>query len=308
MKEKTILMFPGQGSQYVGMAQSLIKNSYTAKEIFRSIEEIAQRPVIYVMENGPFEKLSDTTIAQLAILGHSYSVYRIMQEKEQVNYSAVMGHSLGELTALLVAGVYSFEDAVRIVAKRAELMAKAQNGSMSAVIGMSRNAIEEILSDYMNEVVVANINSPEQIVISGGLWALERVEKKLKEYGAKKVIRLAVSGAFHSPLMFEASNEFENFLKDFSFKDPEVPVITNVEAKKVYFGDELKKELVKQLISPVRWLDSVNYAYEKMKIKRFIEIGPKNVLTRLVKRTIRDAERVNIDTYEDITAYYEAHR
>ena len=297
---KIMLVFPGQGSQYVGMMKDILSESYEALEIVKEAEEITGKPLRYIMENGPKEKLNDTRFTQLAIFIHSYVVFKLVSEQYHLNFHAVAGHSLGELTALCAVDVYDFKTGILIVNKRAELMSMAKNGGMTAVIGLEKEQINEVLKDYMGELVIANYNEPKQIVISGSLWALEKAEKKLKEKGARKVIRLNVSGAFHSKFMFDAQREFAEFLKNFHFNDPHVPVIPNIEAKGVYFGERLKEDLIKQLTGPVKWVDTINYAARTMHIDTFIEMGPKRVLSGLIKRIRRDVNVLNVDTWEDI--------
>ncbi len=298
--KKIMLVFPGQGSQYVGMMKDILKESYEAIELVKEAEEITGKPLRYVMENGPEEKLNDTTFTQPAIFIHSYVVFKLLNERYHLKYHAVAGHSLGELTALLAADVYSFKDGISIVNKRADLMSKAKNGGMTAVIGLEKEKIDEIIKKYMGELTIANYNEPKQIVVSGSLWALEKAEKHFKELGARKVIRLNVSGAFHSKFMYEAQQEFKVYLDNFTFNDPTVPVIPNIEARSVLFADRLKEDLIKQLTGPVRWVDTIEYAIDKLKIDTFIEIGPKRVLSGLIKRINRDVTVVNVDTLSDI--------
>lgn len=293
-------MFPGQGSQYTGMMKDILEQSHEALAMVKEAEEITQKPIRYIMENNPEGKLNDTRFTQLAIFIHSYAVFKILNEQHHLRYHALAGHSLGELTALCVADVYGFREGIAIVNKRAELMAKAENGGMTAVIGLPKEKIDEILKNYMGELVIANLNEPNQIVISGSIWALDRAEKKLKEAGARKVIRLKVSGAFHSKFMYKARQEFANFLDNFTFNDPVVPVIPNIEARVVTFAERLKEDLIKQLTGPVRWIDTINYAVNNLKITTFIEIGPKKVLSGLIKRIQKDAEVINVDKWEDI--------
>ncbi len=297
---KIMLVFPGQGSQYVGMMKDILSESYEAIEMVREAEEITGKPLRYVMENGPEEKLNDTTFTQPAIFVHSFVVFKLLNERYHLKFHAVAGHSLGELTALAAADVYSFEGGMKIVNKRADLMSRAKNGGMTAVIGLEKEKIEEIIKNYAGELTIANYNEPKQIVVSGSLWALEKAEKRFKEMGARRVIRLNVSGAFHSKFMFEAQKEFKSYLDNFTFNDPLVPVIPNVEARSVLFGEKLKEDLVKQLTGPVRWVDTIEYAINKLKIDTFVELGPKRVLSGLIKRINPDVTVMNVDTFEDI--------
>jgi len=299
----TVFMFPGQGSQYIGMARDLFEAYDHVKLLFRHAEEILDFPISYQMFTGEEEILKRTLFAQPAIFLHSAAILNILKEKK-ILPDFVMGHSLGEITALYAAEVLTFEDAIKVVKKRAELMDSVSiGGGMSAVIGLSEDIIESILQKYRGEVVIANKNSPSQIVISGYITQLEQVEEELKQAGARRVIRLRVSGAFHSPLMEEAQKEFKKFLEDIEFRNPGIPVIPNVYPKPVWNAQKLKEFLVEQLTGTVNWLEGVR-AVLKFKPDRFVEVGPKRVLSRLVKEIAGPEINVySIDRKEDLEAF-----
>lgn len=297
-----IFMFPGQGSQYVGMFKDIFDRYDRAKMLLREVEDILGFPLGYTMFNGPEETLSRTLYTQPAIFLHSATLVILLREQGVEPY-VVMGHSLGEVTALFASGALDFHDAVRVVAKRAELMDKVfEVGTMSAVIGLSIEKIKEIISQFGGKVVIANINSPSQVVISGYLTDVEVAEEKLKEAGAKRVVRLKVSNAFHSPLMEPAQVEFQEFLRNIKFNTPKAPVIPNVEPVLETSPYMLKDLLVKQISSTVRWVESLRIA-ARIPEAVFVEIGPKRVLGRLLKETLGDVPYTGIDTFDELKAF-----
>jgi [acyl-carrier-protein] S-malonyltransferase len=294
-----IYMFPGQGSQYVGMMEDIYKASDRAKRMLREVEDALNFPLGYTMFNGPEDVLSRTLYTQPAIFVHSASICAILVEYG-IEPFVVLGHSLGEITALYASGALTFSDAVSVVAKRAELMDSVyEMGAMSAVIGLEIAKINEILKPYNNRVVVANINSPSQVVISGFLADIEIVEGKLKEAGAKRIIRLNVSNAFHSPLMEPARVEFEEFLRNVKFEVPKVPVIPNLDPGLVTSPLLLKDLIVKQICGTVNWVESIKVA-GRIKSGVFVEIGPKRVLGRFLREILGDVPYFSIDTYLDL--------
>ena len=299
----TVFMFPGQGSQYVGMAKDLFEAYDNVKLLFRQAEEILGFPISYQMFTGEEEVLKRTLFAQPAIFLHSAAILNILKEKK-IMPDFAMGHSLGEITALYAAEVLTFEDAIRVVKKRAELMENVSiNGGMSAVIGLEEDKIQAIIQKYKGDVVIANKNSPSQIVISGYISQLEKVEEELRQAGARRVIRLKVSGAFHSPLMEKAREEFMDFLQEIEFHTPTIPVIPNVYPKPVWNAKKLKDFLIEQLTGTVNWHDGVK-AVLKFKPDSFIEIGPKRVLSRLVKEIAgSEVEVYSIDRVEDLETF-----
>lgn len=297
-----IYMFPGQGSQYVGMFKDIYDSFDKAKIFLREVEDVLGFPLGYTMFNGPEETLARTLYTQPAIFLHSATLVVLLKERGIEPY-VVMGHSLGEVTALFAAGVLEFHDAVRVVTKRAELMDKVyEAGAMSAIIGLPIEKIKEVLAGFTGRVVIANINSPSQVVISGYLQDIEKAEEELSKAGARRVIRLKVSNAFHSPLMGEAAEEFAEFLKDVKFQVPRVPVIPNLEPALETNPQILKELIVKQITGTVKWVDCLKVA-GRIPEGTFVEIGPKRVLGRLLKETLGERPYVGIDTLEELKTF-----
>jgi len=297
---KTALVFPGQASQYVGMTADFYSTSAEAKKILDEAVSILGFNILEVMHNGPEESLKQTEITQPAIFIHSYLVSRLVK----LDFHAAAGHSLGEYSALAAAGVFDFATGLKLVRLRGELMQKAgteQPGTMAAVVGATPEAVTEACREAASEGIVqpANFNSPGQIVISGSIPGVKKAMELAKAKGAKIVKELVVSGAFHSPLMASASQELGKALESASFSPAKVPVYLNVTAKAATDPAEIKKYLLQQLTSPVRWEElTVNMAADG--ITRFVEAGPGKVLQGLVKRTVAAAEVSGYDKAEDI--------
>ena len=301
---KTAILFPGQGSQYVGMGNDYFINNNIAKEKYEYADKILGYSISDICFNGPIEKLTETRYTQPALFLHSAIVFDLIKDKIQT--SAVAGHSVGEYAAYYASGVFSFEDGLRLVAKRGELMfhsGEVEPGTMFAVIGLDEDKIKQVcdeISSTENGVVVpANYNSPGQIVVSGTRDLLKANVNKFKEAGAKIVKELVVSGAFHSPLMQTSSEELAKFIDSIRFNDANYPVYVNISAKPVQDGNELKKCLIKQLTSPVFWMQSLRNM-QNDGIDSFIEIGAGNVLQGLVKRTLDNVNISGVDNYENL--------
>lgn len=301
---KRAYLFPGQGSQYVGMAKDLFEKSVEAKEMILTAEEATGVQLSHIMFNGPEDALKQTDVTQPAIFVHSVilsSLIRLMDP------DMAAGHSLGEYSALVAAKSIQYYDAVKLVRKRGELMLQAgkqQPGTMAAVLGMQPEKLEAICEEVSRQNVVqcANFNSPGQIVISGSVEGVHEAMKKAKEQGAKLVKELVVSGAFHSPLMKSAKEEFKKELDNTNFYDAKFPVYANVSAKPTTKKEEIVDLLYKQLDSPVRWEETiVNMINDGA--DEFIEIGPGKVLQGLVKRINPDVKFFGIDKYEDVERY-----
>lgn len=296
---KVAFVFPGQGSQYVSMGRSLWENFDVVKKIYQLAEDITKKPIRKLSFEGPDAELTKTSNAQVAILVHSISAYEII--KDRLKPALVFGHSLGEFSALYCAGILSLEDVIEIVAKRGELMeqaAKKHKGTMAAIIGLPLEKIEEVLKEVNGIVVVANINSTSQIVISGEEEAVSKAMSLLKKEGAKRVVPLNVAGAFHSPLMKESANEFAKFLDNFNFKKPKVPVIPNVLGKITTDENEIKNALKKQMTGSVKFVDTL-FEAKNYGIDTFIEFGPRRVLCGLIAKTLKGVNLYGVDTKED---------
>ncbi|MEO0249723.1 MAG: ACP S-malonyltransferase [candidate division WOR-3 bacterium] len=284
---KTLLMFPGQASQFVGMGKALYDENERARAVMDMAEEITGLPIKMMCFEGPENLLTRTDNAQPCIVACSLAALSAWEG----GFHFTTGHSLGEYSALAAAGAISYEDALRLVKRRGELMAKADEarpGAMAAVVGLNEATIKEALAEAGGTVIIANINSPDQIVISGETDAVTRAGEILSQRGAKRVIPLKVSAAFHSPLMEPASEELRPDIEATEFRTPRVPVIPCATAKATNEPTELKKALLVQLLSPVRWTDMLTEA-RNQGAERFLEMGPGKVLQGLAKRTIPDA-------------------
>jgi len=290
-------LFPGQGSQKVGMG----KDHYSSDPQFKSYVDKADQILGYslssLMFEGPGEELTQTQHTQPAIFVHSYALYRVLDEKPDM----VAGHSLGEFTALAAADVLHFEDALKLVSKRGELMQNAGEvnpGTMAAIIGMDDEIVDQICVEASKEagkpVVPANYNSPGQLVISGAVEAVEKAVELAKEKGCRLAKMLPVSGAFHSPLMKHVFDEFSNALNEVEFNDPQFPVYSNVTGKPVINRNALKENVLNQLVSPVKWTQTLKNM-QANKADTFVEVGPGKVLQGLVKRTL---ENISIEGHE----------
>jgi [acyl-carrier-protein] S-malonyltransferase len=287
-------VFPGQGSQFPGMGKELFETSAKAKEMFIQADKILGFKITDIMFSGSEEELRQTKVTQPAIFIHSVILASISQN---FHPEMVAGHSLGEFSALVANGTLSFEDALTLVSKRAFAMQKACEkipGTMAAILGLEDEKVEEICASITDEVIVpANYNCPGQLVISGSLKGIEIAMEKMKAAGAKRALPLPVGGAFHSPLMQPAREELAVAINNTTFKTPFCPVYQNVNAKPAIDTETIKKNLIDQLTSPVRWTQSVR----QMSIdgaKTFIECGPGKVLQGLVKKIEKEAEAVSI--------------
>ena len=283
-------VFPGQGAQFVGMGKELYEQSALAKSYFEKANDILGFRITDVMFEGDTEALKRTEVTQPAIFIHS--VVEALLEGDSFNPSMVAGHSLGEFSALVAAGVLTFEDGLKLVAQRAQAMQEAcglQRGTMAAVLGLEDAVVEEVCDSIEGVVVAANYNCPGQLVISGAYEAVEHACEKMKEAGAKRALILPVGGAFHSPLMAPAKEALASAIEATTFSSPKCPIYQNVSATAVTDSELLKAQLIAQLTAPVKWTQSVQKMIEDGATS-FTEYGPGKVLQGLIKKIDRSAE------------------
>ena len=301
---KKAFLFPGQGSQYVGMAKDLFENSVEAKEMVKTADEALGVNLSYIMFNGPEEQLKQTEYTQPAIFLHSVILASLIRT---LDADAAAGHSLGEYSALVSARAIQFYEAVKLVRARGKAMQSAGTenpGTMAAVIGITPEKVNEFCEQASSEGIVqcANFNSPGQIVISGSITGVRKAMELCKAGGAKLVKELVVSGAFHSPLMLPAKDELSKELDKTNLYNAKFPVYANVTAKPVTEKEEIKRLLLEQVTSPVRWEETVVNMISDG-IEEFYEIGPGKVLQGLVKRINPDVKYFGIDKYSDVEKF-----
>ena len=283
-------IFPGQGSQFVGMGLDLYENHAVAQELFEKANDILGFSITDIMFEGTAEDLKQTKVTQPAIFLHSVVLSQVLGDSFQPDM--VAGHSLGEFSALVANKTLKFEDGLKLVAQRADAMQKAcemQPGTMAAVLGMADDQVAQICEDTPGIVVAANFNCPGQLVISGEVEAINTACDALKEAGARRALVLPVGGAFHSPLMGPAREELAEAIASTSFSTPSCPIYQNVSTTAVSDQEQIKQNLIAQLTSPVKWTQSVQQMI-KDGASQFIEVGPGKVLQGLVRKIDNGAE------------------
>jgi [acyl-carrier-protein] S-malonyltransferase len=297
-------IFPGQGSQKVGMGKDLYESHRTARDIFDKADKVLATPLTKLCFEGPEEELRQTQNAQPALVAMSLACYSAALS--DVEYSKVVkpaflaGHSLGEYTALAVAGVIDYPSAIFLARERGRLMAEAgmrSPGAMAAILGMEESVLSLICQEC--GVWLANINCPGQLVISGAKANVDKAMQLAKEKGALRALPLQVSGAFHSPLMQTAADGLYKVLAEFTLKDPTIPIIANTTAEPLTSAKAIKEELMYQLGHAVQWQKSIEYM-NKQGIHAFIEIGAGNVLNGLIKRIDKTAALLNIGNSKEL--------
>jgi [acyl-carrier-protein] S-malonyltransferase len=296
-------LFPGQGSQYVGMGKEFYENFSIARQIFEEADDTLRLSISELCFKGSEEALKLTENTQPAVLTTSIAALKVLQTEKGMTPQFTAGHSLGEYSALVASGAFTFSDAVKIVRLRGKFMQEAVpigEGTMAAILGMEQEQVEKICEEVsLGEILtLANINCPGQIVIAGHSKAIERAIEKVKQEG-KKAIILPVSAPFHSPLMKPAGERLEKALDEVSISDLKIPVVTNVEAEVNHSKDRVRGLLVAQVSNPVRWEESMRKMIEKG-IEQVLEIGPGKVLSGLMKRINNHIETKNLEDLQSL--------
>ncbi|RKZ26836.1 [acyl-carrier-protein] S-malonyltransferase [bacterium] len=276
-------VFPGQGSQFPGMGKDLYDNYSEVREIYHKAKNIAGFDIAEISFDADKKTLSQTQFTQPCIFTHSYAV--MISLGSNAKFDGVAGHSLGEYSALTAAKVFSFEDGLFAVTRRGELMSEAKEGTRLAPLGAKLEDVESVVNELKSDgiIEIANYNSPVQFIISGEKNLLDKAGEMLKQRGARRIIPLTVSGAFHSPLMAEAQNKMEKILAKIDFSTPNVDFYANVTGDKVADTEQIRKNLVLQLTNPVKWMDIVNSMLDD-DFNSFVEIGPGKVLQGLISK------------------------
>jgi [acyl-carrier-protein] S-malonyltransferase len=299
-------LFPGQGSQHVGMGAELAESFPEARQAFERADDVLGFPLSRLCWEGPEDELTQTQNAQPAILVHSLAVWSVVARGLAGSVRFAAGHSLGEFSAYAAAGSLELEDAVRLVRRRGELMAEAREGTMAAVLKLDDEAVEEACKRVRDEggvVVAANFNAPGQVVVSGEVEAVDKVTELVHASGGRAK-PLPVSGAFHSPLMAEAEKGLREALEDVEFKDPAFPIVANATAQPIGDAAAARAALVQQLTAPVRWTECIR-RIAGGGVTQFVELGPGKVLTGLLRRVDESLEGIAIGKPEQVERFKE---
>ena len=307
MTKKIAFLFPGQGSQAVGMGKDLYESFEIAKNVFDTADRVLNKTITTLCFEGPEDALKQTVNTQPCIVTMSIAAMEALKSEFDISADYVAGHALGEYCAMYSAGVMSLENTLKAIQKRADLMGSTKGGAMAAVLSAPEGALEEALkgASSIGYVDVANYNSPAQVVITGDEKAVAKAGELLMAKGARRVVPLAVSGAFHSKFMANAGKEFEAFVSELALDDAKIPVITNVDAQLTVDKDDFKVKMPKQIYSSVHWTQTI----QKMAtdgVEIFVEIGPGKVLAGLNKKIVPEAKVYNVFDKASLEATVEA--
>lgn len=301
MAKKIAFLFPGQGSQAVGMGKDLYDNFEAAKNVFDSADKILGKSITTLCFEGPEENLKQTVNTQPCIVTMSIAALEALKSQLDITPTFTAGHSLGEYCAMYCSGVMNLETTLKAIQKRADLMGATKGGAMAAILNAPEGSLEKALKEAseVGYVDVANYNSPAQVVITGDENAVKKAGELLSEAGARRVVPLAVSGAFHSKFMEEAGHEFASFVQDLDMENAQVPVFTNVDAQVTMLSAEFKNKMPKQIYSSVHWTQTIENMI-KDGVDTFIEIGPGKVLAGLNRKIDSSVKSYNIYDKESL--------
>lgn len=301
MAKKIAFLFPGQGSQAVGMGKDLYDNFEAAKNVFDSADKILGKSITTLCFEGPEENLKQTVNTQPCIVTMSIAALEALKSQLDITPTFTAGHSLGEYCAMYCSGVMNLETTLKAIQKRADLMGATKGGAMAAILNAPEGSLEKALKEAseVGYVDVANYNSPAQVVITGDENAVKKAGELLSEAGARRVVPLAVSGAFHSKFMEEAGHEFASFVQNLDMENAQVPVFTNVDAQATMLSAEFKNKMPKQIYSSVHWTQTIENMI-KDGVDTFIEIGPGKVLAGLNRKIDSSVKSYNIYDKESL--------